>query len=246
MVFLVNYSRKILYDNVSLPMYLLIVSLLSFTMFFTEITHANPASIPQDFVYLHEVIPGIRLKMSYYTADNFVGKPIDGYIRPRALLTKSAADALAAVQKELAAFGLGLKIFDAYRPQRAVNHFVRWAGDLQDNLMKSRHYPNIDKSRLFEEGYLALHSSHSRGSTVDLTLVASGSGEDIDMGGIFDFFGPESWPTAITATPSQRAHRMLLKTLMEQHGFAPFAQEWWHFTLKNEPYPDTYFDFPVQ
>ncbi|MDO9106210.1 MAG: M15 family metallopeptidase [Methylovulum sp.] len=224
-----------------LPLCLLVFALLVFT----ATTHANPPLIPQDFAYLDDVIPGIRLEMDYYTAHNFVGKPIDGYIKPRAILSRPAADALAAVQQELSAFGLGLKIFDAYRPQRAVNHFVRWAADPDDNLMKSKHYPNIDKSKLFKEGYISSHSGHSRGSTVDLTLVSL-SGEDIDMGGIFDFFGPESWPTAPTPSPSQRAHRMLLQTVMEKHGFAPYSQEWWHFTLKNEPYPDIFFDFPVE
>lgn len=202
--------------------------------------------MPKDFVYVDELIPGIKLEMSYYTDRNFIGKPIDGYLKPRALLTRPAAEALSAVQKELAAFGLGLKIFDAYRPQRAVDHFVRWASDPHDNLMKSKHYPHIDKARLIEEGYILSHSGHSRGSTVDLTLVSLSAEADIDMGGIFDFFGPESWANAPTPTASQRAHRMLLQVVMEKHGFAHYPQEWWHFTLKNEPYPDTYFDFPVQ
>lgn len=228
-------------------MRLIPINLLLFAaLVFTGTTNANPTLMPQDFVYLDTVIPSIKLEMDYYTERNFIGKPIDGYIKPRAILTRPAADALRAVQQELSVFGLGLKVFDAYRPQRAVNHFVRWAGDLQDNSMKSQHYPHIDKSRLFKEGYIASRSGHSRGSTVDLTLVSLNGEETIDMGGIFDFFGPESWPTAPTPSPSQRAHRMLLQVLMEKHGFAPYSQEWWHFTLKNEPYPDTYFDFPVQ
>lgn len=228
-------------------MYFIVIRLLVFsTLILTSIAGANPALMPQDFVYLDEAIPRIRLEMNYYSNRNFVGKPIDGYIKPRAILSRPATEALAAVQQDLSIFGLGLKIFDAYRPQRAVNHFMRWAADPYDTLMKSRHYPAIDKSRLFKEGYISSHSGHSRGSTVDLTLVSLDSGENIDMGGIFDFFGPESWAAAATPTPSQRAHRMLLQRVMEKHGFAPYSQEWWHFTLKNEPYPGTYFDFPVQ
>jgi len=225
-----------------IPVHFLFVA----ALVFTATANANTALMPQDFVYLDDVIPGIRLEMNYYSDRNFVGKPIDGYINPRAILSRPAADALGAVQRELSVFGLGLKIFDAYRPQRAVNHFVRWAGDSHDNLMKSKHYPAIDKSRLFKEGYISSHSGHSRGSTVDLTLVSLSDGANIDMGGIFDFFGPQSWAAAPTPTPSQRAHRMLLQLVMEKHGFIPYAQEWWHFTLKNEPYPSTYFDFPIQ
>lgn len=208
--------------------------------------NANPPALPQGFVYVDESIPSIKLEMDYCTDHNFIGKPIDGYLKPRAILTRAATDALDGVQKELAAFGLGLKIFDAYRPQRAVDHFVRWAADADDTLMKSKHYPHIDKAKLIGEGYILSHSGHSRGSTVDLTLVPLTTAEVIDMGGIFDFFGPESWTAASTPEPSQRAHRMLLQVLMEKHGFVHYPQEWWHFTLKNEPYPDTYFDFPVQ
>ncbi|MDD5276396.1 MAG: M15 family metallopeptidase [Methylovulum sp.] len=220
--------------------------LFSAALVFTGTGNANPPLIPQDFTYVDETVPNIKLAMSYCTEQNFIGKPIDGYLKPRAILTRAATDALSAVQNELAAFGLGLKIFDAYRPQRAVDHFVRWAADADDTVMKNTHYPHIDKAKLIGEGYILSHSGHSRGSTVDLTLVSLSNGEDLDMGGIFDFFGPESWTTAATPTPSQRAHRMLLQVLMEQHGFVYYPKEWWHFTLKNEPYPDTYFDFPVQ
>ncbi len=220
--------------------------LFSAALVFTGTVTADPAVLPQGFVYVDALIPNIKLDMSYCTEQNFVGKPINGYLKPRAILTRAATDALNAVQNELATFGLGLKIFDAYRPQRAVDHFVRWAADADDTLMKSKHYPHIDKAKLIGEGYILSHSGHSRGSTVDLTLVSLNRGEDLDMGGIFDFFSPESWAAAPTPTPPQRAHRMLLQVLMEQHGFVHYPKEWWHFTLKNEPYPGTYFDFPVQ
>lgn len=224
----------------------LIRFILYIVLLFSSATSANPPVMPEGFVYLDEAIPGIRLEMNYYSGRNFIGKPVDGYLQPRAILSRPAADALAAVQRELSVFGLGLKIFDAYRPQRAVNHFVRWAGGPDDLLMKSRYYPAVDKSKLFAEGYIAERSGHSRGSTVDLTVVSLAGGENIDMGGVFDFFGPESRPAAHTSTSAQRAHRMLLQLIMEKHGFVPYPQEWWHFTLQNEPYPDTYFDFPVQ
>ena len=204
--------------------------------------------LPQGFVYLDQAIPSLRIEIRYFSKHNFVGEPIDGYLKPRAILTREAADALNNVQKELANFGLGLKVFDAYRPQRAVDHFIRWAKDLQDERMKKEFYPGVDKSNLFKEGYISAHSGHSRGSTVDVTIVSlqTPTGEEIDMGGNFDFFGKESWPNSSLPTADQRAHRMFLSLLMEKHGFVPYPKEWWHFTLKNEPYPDTYFDFPVQ
>jgi D-alanyl-D-alanine dipeptidase len=164
-------------------------------------------------------------------------------------LTREAASALGEVQAALKRFGLGIKIFDAYRPQRAVDHFVRWARDISDIQMKSKYYPDVNKKDLFREGYIALKSSHSRGSTVDITIVAKGPNGEVvalDMGSGFDFFGPISWPSDMRITPAQRAHRMLLQTLMVEHGFVPYPKEWWHFTLKNEPYPDRYFDFPIQ
>lgn len=149
----------------------------------------------------------------------------------------------------LAPFGLGLKLFDAYRPQRAVEHFVRWARDVNDLRMKAEFYPGVEKRDLLKEGYIAEKSSHSRGSTVDVTLVplnATRPAQALDMGTPFDWFGPESWPNSPAVTPVQRAHRLLLRMVMEKHGFQPYAQEWWHFTLINEPFPGTYFDFPVQ
>jgi D-alanyl-D-alanine dipeptidase len=212
----------------------------------TGVGHA--IELPHGFVYLDKAIPSIRLDIRYASSHNFVGEPIAGYLQPRAILTRQATAALNEVQRELTPFGLGLKVFDAYRPQRAVDHFIRWAKNLGDVRMKKEFYPQLDKSRLFTEGYIAARSGHSRGSTVDLTLISldSTAPEEIDMGGAYDFFGIESWPTSLSPNPNQRAHRLLLALLMEKHGFVSYPQEWWHFTLKNEPYPDTYFDFPVQ
>lgn len=206
------------------------------------------AELPEGFVYAREIVPGLQVDLRYLGENNFVGEPIDGYRQARLIMTSKAASALQTVQAELRAFGLGLKVFDAYRPQRAVDHFVRWAEDLDDTRMKAQYYPGVNKAHLFRDGYIAAKSGHSRGSTVDLTLVpltAEPSGE-IDMGTAWDFFGPQSWPTSDAVTPQQRANRMLLQSLMIRHGFKPLDEEWWHFTLENEPFPDTYFDFVVE
>ncbi|HAA03599.1 MAG TPA: peptidase M15 [Syntrophobacteraceae bacterium] len=206
-------------------------------------------TIPDDFVYVEESIPEIRLDLRYFSDNNFVGQRIDGYLQPRCILTRKAAVALREVQEELEPFGLGLKIYDAYRPQQAVDHFVRWAKDVCDTRMKNQFYPQVEKENLFRDGYIAAKSSHSRGSTVDVTIVSLGGespGIELDMGSIFDFFGRESWPDNPSVLPGQRAHRLLLQTLMKNHGFQPYPQEWWHFTLKDEPYPQTYFNFPVR
>jgi D-alanyl-D-alanine dipeptidase len=210
---------------------------------------ASTGSLPEGFVYIDASIPDIRLELRYCSTDNFTGERIDGYLAPRGILTRRAAEALASVQQELRPFGLGLKILDAYRPQQAVDHFVRWAQDLTDTRTKARYYPGVEKHNLFREGYIAVRSSHSRGSTVDLTLVslnAPPADPGLDMGSGFDFFGKESWPHYSGITPAQRAHRLLLRTLMLKHGFMPYPKEWWHFTLQDEPYPGTWFDFPVE
>jgi len=210
---------------------------------------SQEAPLLEGFVYVDRLIPNIVFDLPYYTGDNFVGERIDGYLKPRCILTQAAADALLHVQEELKPFGLGLKIFDAYRPQQAVDHFVRWANDLEDTRTKTRFYPGIEKNTLIRDGYIASRSSHSRGSTVDLTIVSlqpATRGQELDMGTDFDFFGPPSSPFFPGLSTSQRAHRMLLHTLMKKHGFEPYAEEWWHFTLRNEPFPGTYFNFPVQ
>jgi len=204
--------------------------------------------LPEGFVYIQNIIPNIVLDMRYCTDENFVGQRITGYEEPKGILTREAAEALNKVQNELNSFGLGLKVYDAYRPKQAVGHFVRWAEDLDDTKMQAKYYPNVDKNNLFKDGYIAEKSSHSRGSTVDLTIVSldSKTPQELDMGSTFDFFGPVSWPSSRIPSLSQRAHRSLLQIIMKKYGFEPLNEEWWHFTLKNEPFPNQYFDFPVR
>jgi zinc D-Ala-D-Ala dipeptidase len=205
--------------------------------------------LQKGFVYVDKVIPDLKIELRYYSAHNFVGERINGYMKPRCILTKEAAAALKKVQQELKPFGLGLKIFDAYRPQQAVDHFVSWASILSDTRMKGEFYPHVNKSDLFKDDYVAARSGHSRGSTVDLTIVSLQGevpGKELDMGSGFDFFGPESWPEYQELTAGQRANRLLLQIIMKKNGFQPYAKEWWHFTLKNEPFPKTYFNFPIQ
>ena len=201
------------------------------------------AELPPGFVFLDAAVPGLSVDLRYTGSHNFVGRPVAGYDGARPVLSVPAAAALARVQADLKPFGLGLRVFDAYRPQRAVDDFVKWAADLDDVKTRREFYPDVDKSNLFKEVYIAERSGHSRGSTVDLTLVALDSKEALDMGSSFDFFGVESWPEHSALTPQQRANRLLLQTLMVRHGFKPYPKEWWHFTLENEPFPQTYFDF---
>ena len=197
------------------------------------------------FVLLSEAVPDAILEIRYYSTYNFVGDRIDGYEAPVALLTREAATALRAVSDALAERGYRLKIYDAYRPQAAVDHFVRWAQDRSDTRMKPYFYPELKKGVLFDQGYISKKSGHSRGSTVDLTLFDMTTGKEVDMGGAFDYFGKRSHPDYSGVTPEQRANRMLLRQVMTEHGFKPLSTEWWHFTLKDEPYPKTYFTFPV-
>lgn len=197
------------------------------------------------FVSVSQVIPDVLLDVRYYSTYNFVGERIDGYEAPVVLLTREAAAALACVNADMRAKDLRLVIYDGYRPQRAVDHFARWAED-KDESMRASFYPDVDKADLFERGFIARRSGHSRGSTVDLTLLDEKSGTLLDMGGPFDFFGELSHPDYAGVTAAQRANRMLLRQAMLNRGFKPLSTEWWHFTLVNEPYPDTYFDFPVR
>jgi len=207
---------------------------------------ARAQALPEGFVHLDEVAPGIAQEIRYYGEDNFVGAPVDGYLKPRAIISRPAAEALARAQQQLEPFGLGLKVFDAYRPQRAVNHFVRWAKDLDDTKTKAKYYPDVPKTELFKRGYIASRSGHSRGSAVDLTLISLHDGSELDMGSGFDFFSPVSWPKHQGVTAAQRAHRLLLRRVMVANGFDPYEKEWWHFSLAEEPFPGQYFDFPVE
>jgi len=198
-----------------------------------------------DFVLLSEAVPDALLEIRYYSTFNFVGSRIDGYDEPTALITKEAAAALKAVSDELAEKGYRLRVYDAYRPQTAVDHFMRWALSVSDDRMRQYFYPGLEKAVLFPRGYIAEYSGHSRGSTVDLTLFDMKTGKDADMGGTFDFFGEISHPDFRGITEEQYNNRMILRQAMLAHGFEPFDMEWWHFTLADEPFPDTYFTFPV-
>ncbi len=216
------------------------------------------AGVGADFVMLSEAIPDAILEIRYYSTYNFVGDRVDGYLEPVALITRRAADSLRAVSDELLKMGYRLKIYDAYRPQMAVDHFVRWAADISDTLMKPYFYPKVPRNRLFELGYISKRSGHTRGSTVDLTLFDMRTEKEVDMGGTFDWFGEESHPNFggdpatgkyrpnEKITEEQFHNRMILRNAMMHHGFKPIGTEWWHFTLRNEPYPNTYFTFPVK
>jgi len=228
------------------------------------------AQIPDGFVDIQEAIPSIVLDMRYATSHNFIGRPVDGYRAPKCYLTKEAASALAAVQEELLKYALSLKVYDGFRPQRAVDHFVRWAKDLHDNKTKMEFYPTILKSNLFRDGFISSRSGHSRGSTVDVTIVPLPLPEQesyvdgqplcectlsadkrfgdnsLDMGTGFDCFHENSWTGSQHISAEARAHRLLLVTLMKKHGFRNYRKEWWHFTLETEPYPDTYFNFVIE
>ena len=224
---------------------------------------------PNDFVDAQHVIPHLQVDLRYFSDHNFVGRRIDGYKAPVCLLTEPAAQALKTVEDRLLPMGLTLKAYDCYRPQTAVNNFAAWAKDLDDTKMRAEFYPDVDKSRLFSDGYIAYHSGHSRGSTLDLTIVPLASAippydpmrpqvnctdspaqrapdNSLNFGTGFDCFSPVSHPDYQTLPAQVRANRLLLQSLMMQAGFKPIDTEWWHFTLSNEPYPDTYFDFPVQ
>ena len=200
---------------------------------------------PSGFVLLSDYVPHIVQEIRYFSSYNFIGERIDGYEEPCALLTIEAARALKAVSNEMMVQGYRLKIFDAYRPACAVKHFVLWGIEDQDVRMKPYFYPDLEKQALFAEGYIAKLSSHSRGSTVDLTLLDMKTGKEVDMGSPFDLFSPVSHPDYRGVTEEQYANRMNLQRVMVRNGFKPIDCEWWHFTLEKEPYPDTYFEFPV-
>jgi len=205
---------------------------------------ASQSARPAAFVDAATVVPGLVVDMRYFGTQNFVGAHVDGYEAPVCVLTHQAATALAAVQRDLKPRGLGLKVFDCYRPARAVRHFVRWARG-SDNSTKAEYYPHVAKSNLFREGYIASRSGHSRGSTVDLTLVRLSDNQELDMGTPFDFLSPQSGQHGKVSAEA-RVNRKILADAMRARGFLPYDKEWWHFTLRNEPFPNTYFDFPVR
>jgi len=226
--------------------------------------------MPDNFTDIQKVIPDVIMDIRYYSPHNFVGEKVDGYLAPKCYLTKETAQALAGVQKDLATYSLSLKIYDCFRPQRAVNHFVRWAAEIKNTKTMKEFYPTVNKRNLFKDGYIAEKSGHSRGSTVDLTIVPLPApaqpqyspgqklhscylpaakrfaDNSIDMGTGFDCFHALSHTANHNVGRQQKINRLLLKSLMEKHGFKNYDMEWWHYTLKNEPYPDTYFDFLVE
>ena len=223
----------------------------------------KPELDASQFVNITDVVPDAILEIRYFSTYNFVGQQIDGYQQSTALMTKRAADSLKVVSDEMMQMGYRLKIWDAYRPQMAVDHFVRWAADIPDTMMRQYFYPEVDKSLLFEQEYIMAKSGHTRGSTVDLTLFDMATGQEVDMGGPFDWFGDESHPdfggnpetgeysgkpspAGRTITEEQFRNRQILREAMLRHGFKPMDSEWWHFTLKDEPFPNTYFEFPVK
>ncbi|SET81711.1 D-alanyl-D-alanine dipeptidase [[Clostridium] aminophilum] len=207
--------------------------------------YKNETMDPSGFVLLADLVPGIIQEIRYYSTYNFVGDRIDGYEEPCALLTKEAARALKTANTELSVKGYRLKVFDAYRPARAVKHFIFWGIEDQDIRMKPYFYPDLEKQELFSKGYIAKQSSHSRGSTIDATLLDMKTGKELDMGSPFDLFSEASHIDYRNITDEQIENRMILQNAMVRNGFSTLDCEWWHFTLKNEPYPDTYFDFPV-
>lgn len=218
----------------------------------------TPEMDSSGFVNLSDVVPDAIIEARYFATYNFVGARVDGYLEPVVLYTREAAAALKEVSDDVKAKGYRLKVYDAYRPQCAVDHFVRWGKDLADSLMKPYFYPEVDKSLLFERGYIAEKSGHTRGSAIDLTLFDMATGKELDMGGVHDWFGIESHPDyggnpdtgeytgGVQITEEQFRNRMILREAMLRHGFQPYDCEWWHFSLKDEPYPDTYFTFPVK
>ena len=231
---------------------------------FRRVTSATGQNGREYFVSLTEAVPDAILEIRYFSTYNFVGTRVDGYLAPTALMTRVAADSLRAVSDDLMRQGYRLKIYDAYRPQKAVDHFVRWAADLKDTRMKTYFYPDLNKNVLFKQDYIMEKSGHTRGSTVDLTLFDMRTEKEVDLGGTFDWFGHESHPDfcgnpdtgaydAAAArrerrgiTEQQFRNRMILREAMLRHGFKPLDSEWWHFTLRDEPFPDTYFTFPVE
>ena len=226
--------------------YFFSIAIVSLLLFSCQSKPTDPTLDSSGFVKLNKAIPNALYDIRYYGKDNFLGTKVDGYLAPAAYISKPAAEALKKVQESLNQEGLGLKIFDAYRPQKAVDHFVRWGKVVDDTLTKAKYYPEIDKARVFELGYVAEKSGHTRGSTIDLTVIDLETQEEIDMGSGFDFFGAISHHDSPLVDSIHTANRNKLRALMKQYGFKEYSGEWWHYTLANEPYPDTYFNFDVK
>ncbi|WP_411895435.1 M15 family metallopeptidase [Winogradskyella sp. A2] len=204
------------------------------------------AQLPDGFVYAKDIIKDLDVELRYYTTNNFVGDTIEGYKANKLIITEETVDKLKLVQEELQSQNLCLRVYDGYRPQRAVNHFIRWARNFNDTINKAQFYPDVEKRNLFKEEYIASRSGHSRGSTLDLTIINGNTGEPLDMGSPYDFFGVESWVDYKDISKEQKHNRQLLQTVMLKHGFRNYPKEWWHFTLRWEPFPKTYFDFFVE
>lgn len=204
------------------------------------------AQLPEGFVYVNSIIPNIDVELRYHGDNNFVGERIDGYNSNKLILTLESALALKKVQEELLSRNLCLLVYDGYRPQQSVDHFIAWSKKNNDTINKHAFYPDVDKANLFIEDYIAIRSGHSKGSTVDVTIIDGNTNEPLDMGSGFDFFGEASWVDYKNITENQKENRRLLQNVMLKHGFKNYNKEWWHFTLINEPFPHTYFDFPVE
>ena len=201
-------------------------------------------NLEDGFVYLKDIDDSIIVDLKYYSSENFTGRFVDGYLANKAILTNEAGIALSNAQKDFNKLGYSLILYDAYRPQSAVDFFVRWSTNLNDTIFKNLYYPDIKKSNLFKLGYIAYKSGHSRGSTIDVSLVDITTNKEIDMGTIFDYFGIESHTFYDNLTENQKANRLLLYEIMSNNGFQNYSKEWWHYTLKNEPF-QKYFDFLI-
>ena len=201
-------------------------------------------NLEDGFVYLNDIDDSIIVDLKYYSSENFTGRFVDGYLANKAILTNEAGIALSNAQKDFNKLGYSLILYDAYRPQSAVDFFVRWSTNLNDTIFKNLYYPDIKKSNLFKLGYIAYKSGHSRGSTIDVSLVDITTNKEIDMGTIFDYFGIESHTFYDNLTENQKANRLLLYEIMSNNGFQNYSKEWWHYTLKNEPF-QKYFDFLI-
>jgi D-alanyl-D-alanine dipeptidase len=201
--------------------------------------------VKADFVFVDEFTSGIRWDAKYATWDNFTGKPVDGYLANRIVGTRALCAALEQARGKAEPHGFGLLLWDGYRPQRAVDRFLQWSKQPEDGRTKPRHYPNIDRAEMFARGYVSAKSGHSRGSTVDLTLYHLATGELAPMGGDHDLMDSISHHGARGITPTEASNRQVLRSLMAACGFTSYDSEWWHYTLTDEPHPDTYFDFPI-